>query len=81
MQHEFVPCQCAPQLRLHFQARYRAFIHLWQIKLINRGSMFFGLEHRSISVPEQAVRIRTISRIDADTQAGRNIYFLAFQFE
>ena len=81
VQHEFTPCQRAAQLRFQFQACDRTLVHLRQVKLINRGSVFFGLKHCSVSISEQAIRVRTISGINANPETGGNIDFLTFQLE
>src|SRR5688500_135034 len=81
MQHEFVPRECAPKLRFNFQARYCALVHLWKVELVNGRALLFCLEHRSVSIPKQAIRVCSISGIDTDPEACRNIDFLGFQLK
>src|SRR5687768_14750187 len=81
VKHEFTPCQRAPELRFNFQASHRALVHLRQVELINPAALLFSLKHRRIGIPEQAIRIRSIPRVDTDPEAYGSIDFLAIQLE
>src|SRR5579871_3924642 len=81
MQHKLSPRERTAKLCFRFQASHRAFIHLRQIELVNRGAVLLSLKHCSVSIPEQAVRIGAVSRINTDSEARGNVNFLTLKLE